>query len=315
MRKRILTILFLLGAVFGALLLHPALAEDAAVQPEPVPAAAELPKTKINQNDGAEMVLIPAGEFLMGSSEAEITAWLKAHSDAKRESFANELPQHKVYLDAYYMYKTEVTVAQYRKFCAATKREMPLEPFWKWQETHPIVNVTLDDASAYAVWAGASLPTEAQWEKAARGTDERLYPWGNTWDAGKAQCSKVEFGDAKGPAPVGSFPAGVSPYGCLDMAGNVWEWCADWYAKDYYKDAPARNPTGPTVAQASLVALILIDEDGYYVIEKGKARVLRGGCWCYYYPRNFRTAYRSNGSPTYRSDDYGFRCVVRSPGP
>ncbi len=119
------------------------------------------------------MVRIPAGTFLMGSKAGE-------GSD-------DEHPQHTVDLTGYWIYRTDVTVAQYRKFCTATGREMPDAPDWGWQDDHPVVNVDWDDANAYADWAGAALPTEAQWEKAARGTDGRIYPWGNDWDATKCQ--------------------------------------------------------------------------------------------------------------------------------
>jgi len=272
----------------------------------PAPAA-PLPPTKLNAQDGAEMVLIPAGEFLMGSSEAEIAAWLQANLDYDRELFADEQLQHKVYLDAYYMYKTEVTVAQYRKFCKATKRAMPEEPAWKWQDTHPMVNVTWNDAKAYADWAGVTLPTEAQWEKAARGGDERLYSWGNAWPPPpkSGNCAdetfRKELGDnwpfiagyADGfvnTSPVGSFTA--NPFGVHDLAGNVWEWCADWYGADYYKTAPLKNPIGPA---------------------KGVWRVLRGGSWNNSGPGYFRCALRSLNTPSGRNDYFGFRCVVRSP--
>lgn len=226
----------------------------------------KIPLVVINQIDGAEMILIPEGEFIIGSLEND-----------------NEKPQRKVGLDAYYIYKTEVTVAQYRKFCEATRRNMPEEPEWGWRDDHPIVNVSWYDAAAYARWAGAALPTEAQWEKAARGVDGIEYPWGNAWDAGKAQCSANKLGDAGGPAPVGSFPAGSSPYGVLDMAGNVWEWCADWYRSDYYGTQP-------------------------------NTRVLRGGSWFNSYLGFFRTTSQGNKNPTAWGDVYGFRCVSRSPG-
>jgi len=227
------------------------------------------------------MVWVPAGEFLMGST------------DADNEADTDEKPQHKVYLDGYWIYKTEVTVAQYRKFCQATGRQMPPEPEWKWQDTHPIVNVTWDDAAAYAQWAGAALPTEAQWEKAARGPDGRLYPWGNDWDG--AKCVNSARGNAPGGTkPVGGMPAGASPYGCLDMAGNVWEWCADWYDGSYYKNTPSGNPTGPAT---------------------GTARVVRGGSWGNTISDFFRAAGRYRPTPEGRNDYLGFRCVVRSPGP
>jgi iron(II)-dependent oxidoreductase len=232
---------------------------------------------KTNPKDGAEMVLITAGEFIMGSTDYE------------KDALAHEKPQRKVYLDAYYMYKTEVTVSQYRKFCAATGWKMPVAPNWGWKENHPIVNVTWNDSKAYSEWANASLPTEAQWEKAARGTDGRIFPWGNDWENG-AKC--VNW--TSSTKPVGSILAGASPYGMLDMAGNVWEWCIDWYGSDYYKTALAKNPTGPT---------------------SGDYRVLRGGSWngngcsSYFYGYN-RCACRFNYYPINYIDGYiGFRCT------
>jgi len=269
-----------------------------------------LPATKINPKDGAEMVLIPAGEFLMGTSEEELAAWLKAHPDREREYYAHDMPQHKVDLDAYYMYTTEVTVAQYRKFCQATKRQMPPEPAWKWQDTHPIVNVSWEDAKAYAAWAGVLLPTEAQWEKAARGGDRRVFPWGDAWPPPKgagnfADQTMKASGGVPGltyidgytdgyvyTSPVGAFAA--NPYGIHDLAGNVWEWCADWYDGEYYQPAPQRNPTGPAT---------------------GDARVLRGGAWDSTYPVVCRAAVRYWLTPGLRGLLFGFRCVLRSPGP
>ena len=238
--------------------------------------------TKINPKDGAEMMWVPAGEFLMGSTDEEIAALVKANPKLNANAFDTEKPQRKVYLDGYWIYKCEVTVAQYRKFCKETNREMPKAPTWGWKDDHPVVNINWQDAADYAKWAGASLPTEAQWEKAARGTDGRAYPWGSKWPppAGsgnfadesftkkypKRAASLTKIGlPLKGyddgyaeAAPVGKFPAGASPNGCMDMAGNVWEWCADWYGEDYYKTSPSRNPKGPATG-------------GY--------RVLRGGSW------------------------------------
>ena len=159
---------------------------------------------------------------------------------------------------------------------------MPGAPSWGWKENHPIVNVSWEDAADYAKWAGGNLPTEAQWEKAARGTDGREYPWGNNWDTTKC----VNSGSST--QSVGSLPAGVSIYGCMDMAGNVWEWCVDWYDVNYYKSAPSRNPSGPST---------------------GDYRVLRGGGWYNYYSvYSVRCACRSDYYyPNNSYSDIGFR--------
>jgi formylglycine-generating enzyme required for sulfatase activity len=198
-----------------------------------------------------DMVLVPAREFRMGSNEGD----------------ADEKPVHQVYLDAFYIDKYEVTNALYEKFMQATGRQAPV--YWNDKDyntpNQPVVGVSWHDAEAYCQWAGKRLPTEAEWEKAARGTDGRIYPWGNQWEERKANSSGTADG-YQYTAPVGSFETGKSPYGAYDMAGNVWEWVADWYAEKYYQGSPARNPTGP---------------------ESGQSRVLRGGAWHYnqYYVR------------------------------
>ncbi|MEI7832633.1 MAG: formylglycine-generating enzyme family protein [bacterium] len=268
-----------------------------------------LPATKKNAMDGAEMILIPAGAFQMGTNEEQLADLLK-NMPGYNKTYERELPQHTVQLGTYYIYKTEVTVSQYRTFCTATQRDMPKEPLWKWQDTHPIVNVSWFDAKAYADWAGAALPTEAQWEKTARGGDGRLYPWGNVWAVGKLQCSNAQLGDAKRTAPVGSFPDGASPYGVMDMAGNVWEWCADWYSEQYYKTSPERNPLGPSETEATMV--------GAFSNEFGSSsgqieRVQRGGDWYFGYTDYFRVSYRGSGVPTEKYSTHGFRCVVPVP--
>lgn len=246
------------------------------VQP---PATAQRGDTWTNPRDGAEMVYIPAGDFIMGSNNND-----------------DEKPQHRVQLDSYWMYRHEVTVAQYRKFCQATGTSMPPAPSGGLQDKHPIVNVSWNDALAYCDWAGVELPTEAQWEGAARGTDGRTWPWGNKWDAKK--CNTEENGP-ESTTPVGAYPEGVSPYGCLDMAGNVWEWCADWYAPNYYlsrrqarqggggKNAPQRNPSGPST---------------------GQYRVLRGGGW-FSNSGNARCANRDSLTPDFVVNFIGFRCA------
>ncbi|MDR3708077.1 MAG: SUMF1/EgtB/PvdO family nonheme iron enzyme [Capsulimonadaceae bacterium] len=243
---------------------------------------------KVNPTDGAEMVLVPAGEFAMGTDASEIPI-------AARRLFS-DAPKHIVNLSEYWIYKNDVTVAQYKAFCKATGHEMPPFPQYTWQgDDHPIVNVNWSDASAYAAWAGVSLPTEAEWEKAARGTDGRAYPWGNEWDPGLCAHWETTFvlGDLGTNMSVGSYPLGASPYGALDMAGNVWQWCADWYDPNYYKATPSINPTGP---------------------ENGSCRVLRGGAWDDVGTYIFRAAHRNYRFPSSIdvNDTDGFRCAATS---
>jgi formylglycine-generating enzyme required for sulfatase activity len=237
------------------------------------------------------LIDIPAGSFTMGSEDGA--------SDKK--------PVHTVHLDRYYIGKYEVTVGQFRKFVNATGYKTDAEKsggayvyvngswtqksdanwsntYFSQTENHPVVCVSWNDAKAYCDWAGLRLPTEAEWEKAARGTDGRKYPWGSSWDAGK--CNSDEKGDSyEYTSPVGSFPTGVSPYGCYDMAGNVWEWCNDWYGEKYYASSPSNNPTGPS---------------------SGDARVLRGGGW-YDIANYCRSSFRNRNAPGFRIYYFGFR--------
>jgi len=231
-----------------------------------------------NPKDKAKMVWVPAGDFTMGNI------------DPDKDAYIDEKPQHIVYLDGYWIYQHHVTVAQFYQFCCETGWPMPAKPPWDWHDDHPVVNVSWEDATAYAKWAGGVLPTEAEWEKAARGTDLRPYPWGNTWDATK--CSNNVSSNKPGKTmSVGSFPAGASPYGCLDMAGNVWQWCADRYGADYYKSSPTRNPTGP---------------------ETGNTRVVRGGSWSIDSARHLRACSRYSSEPAKGWELLGFRCVLHT---
>ena len=218
------------------------------------------------------MVLIPAGSFEMG--------------DHFNEGNSHERPVHRVTLDAFYMDKYEVTNAQYGKFMSVAGHREPI--YWDDsrfnQPNQPVVGVSWDDAVAYARWAGKRLPTEAEWEKAARGRLEgRKYPWGNTIDSSKARYNQ-DYSGGK-PTSVGSYSA--NGYGLYDMAGNVWEWCADWYDEDYYSSSPSSNPQGPST---------------------GKWRVLRGGSWRFS-TLNLRVAYRFNITPSFTLSNGGFRCV------
>jgi formylglycine-generating enzyme required for sulfatase activity len=226
---------------------------------------ASVPMDTIRGRDGALMVKIPAGEFLMGTPDAE----------AKKTKRTSEAPQHRVRLDDYYIDVHEVSNAQYRAFCDSTHRPYPKEPTFQGVKNYllsfpdyPVVEVTWEDAEAYAAWCGKRLPTEAEWEKAARGTDARTYPWGEAAPDG-SQCnykdrnysvlSGVTGADTAHsdgyvyPAPVASYPAGASPYGVRNLAGNVWEMVSDGYQADYYRSSPKQNPAGPVSKAARLV--------------------------------------------------------------
>ena len=224
------------------------------------------------------MVGVPAGEFTMGSADGAPDAW------------DWEKPQHTVYLDAFYVDKYEVTNAQYRKCVEAGACARPFDPTYyddAGYNQYPVVYVGWHWAKGYCQWAGKRLPTEAEWEKAARGTDGRTYPWGEGID-----CDHAQYNECGGQTvPVGSKSKGASPYGALDMAGNVWEWVADRYQDDTYQTAPDRNPQGP---------------------EKGTGQVMRGGSWSEA-AANVRCAYRSWYMPDARYFNLGFRCVRGSP--
>ena len=260
---------------------RPAETPVAGPTPTLIPTPPATPQTWTRPTDGMLMVAVPAGRFLMGSPEGE--------------GVFNERPQHSVALDAFWIDQTEVTNAQYRACVDAGACSPPT--CWSRAEIsgerQPVVCVDWQQASSYCAWAGVRLPSEAEWEKAARGTDGRKYPWGND----EATCDYAVFDDGSGAPgcgrgqaawPAGSKPQGASPYGALDMAGNVWEWLADWYAPDYYTRSPEGNPTGP---------------------ETGRSRVIRGGSWRF--DRYFlRAAYRAGDTPVSRHIDLGFRCAV-----
>ncbi len=212
---------------------------------------------------GIVMVWVPGGSFMMGSEDG--------HSDEK--------PVHRVELSGFWIGKTEVTIGQWRSVMGTKPRRLKDE-----SDDHPMRYVAWWQASRFCNKLGVELPTEAQWEYAARGSDSRRYPWGDTWDEKKC-CNEDNEGPGGRTFPVGSFPSGASWCGALDMAGNVYEWCADWY-NYYYGSSPARDPAGPP---------------------SGSYRVLRGGSWCKN-ASNCRSAYRSClGVPTYSSSSSGFR--------
>ncbi len=252
------------------------------------PPTPELPIIGVAMNDGMPEVYVPAGEFLMGNAGGD----------------EEEQPPHVVYLDEFWIDQTEVTNMMYRICVEAGLCNEPTMPSFHPAYTdpstlnHPVIHVSWDDAKTYCEWAERRLPTEAEWEKAARGFDERLYPWGNSEPTSDKlnlcdqNCSnewKVSWLDDgyAHSAPVGSYPAGASPYGTLDMAGNVLEWVADWYDEAYYTNTQMENPTGAM---------------------EGERRVTRGGAWsdgAY----NSRVTHRESQPPNERNDVIGFRCA------
>jgi len=262
-------------------------------QSDPVALPASQPKvtvTHISQtndlvltlapNVKLDLVRIPPGTFMMGSTDADRDAWF------------NEKPQHKVILDEYLIGKYDVTNAQYSIYAQAKGLNWSIP---QGKENHPVVMVSWDDAVAFCAWASqvtghnVTLPTEAQWEKAARGTDGRIYPWGN--DAPNNTQVNV-YRPVSDTTEVGKYsPIGDSPYGLADMVGNVWEWVADMYSDTYYASSPSSNPLGPN---------------------SGQLRVLRGGSW-YNSPLHVRAALRDHGVTSLSGVLYGFRVAVSAP--
>jgi formylglycine-generating enzyme required for sulfatase activity len=219
------------------------------------------------------MIAIPAGEFTMGSDQGV------------------ERPPHAVSVDAFEIDQFEVTNEQFEKFAAETgyvtdaekAGDMSWQAYAEGKPNHPVVKVSWNDAKAYCEWAEKRLPTEAEWEKAARGTEGRTYPWGNDWDVNKANVKEAGY---RGTTIVGSFPDGGSPYGVMDMAGNVAEWTSDWFQP--YPGYPGG------------------DNEAQYFGEK--YRVIRGGGW--FSDQNLvRATYRSASSAELANDDVGFRCA------
>lgn len=240
-------------------------------------AALQLPP-EITGDDGAPMALVPVGEFTMGSDKGD----------------DDEKPVHKVFLENYYIDKFEVSNRRFAKFVKA----MLLEPPWSFadQDT-PIVHadrpvrwVNWLEALGYCLWVGKRLPTEAEWEKAARGSDARIYPWGN--DA--PTPAHAVFGLKEGTdtvSPIGNREAGKSPYGVRDMAGNLYEWTLDWYSDHSYTDLTAINPRGPL---------------------EGTAKVQRGGSYTNS-PYRLRSTFRTKGDPLEHEHNVGFRCAKDAP--
>jgi len=247
----------------------------------------ELPKT-FTGKDGAPMMLIPAGEFLMGTALSN------------RDGGRDEYPERRIYLDAFYMDTFEITNGRYLEFVKATGHRIPEHTrdktltLWRGNSVpdifkdHPVINVDWSDADAYCRWTGKRLPTEAEWERAARGTTGRRFPWGNAEPTRTLANYLNQWRNGAGLEPVGSHPQGASQEGVQDLEGNVWEWVADWYDAHYYEKGPNRNPKSPTA---------------------GTRKVIRGSGWESEAPL-LRSAHRLNSDPLNRNHSLGFRCAM-----
>jgi formylglycine-generating enzyme required for sulfatase activity len=260
----------------------------AAGPPPPAKDGQAAPVESVKGKDGAPMILIPAGPFTMGSNDG----------------LPNERPEHSVTLDAFYIDQYEVTLTLYRKFLESGKHESP--PTWDDEAAttvgdRPAIGMKWADAAAYCQWAGKRLPTEAEWEKAARGTDSRRYPWGHmqpfvdianynrgVWVSEAITLVGVTSGLEGMSVRHGLKEGGKSPYGLSHMAGNASEWVADWYDREYYQKSPDKNPTGPS---------------------EGEKRVLRGGSWADL-PAALRVTARFSAEPDYEDRTIGFRCAM-----
>ena len=244
----------------------------------PKPSGAPHPPATLTGKDGAPMVLVPAGEFTMGSEQGD----------------DDEQPLHRVVLDSFYLDTFEVTNGRFAKFVAAIQSEPP----WGFadQETpvvhaeRPVRWVNWLEATGYCLWAGKRLPTEAEWEKAARGTDGRTYPWGNDPPTAAHAVFGLKEGDET-VLPIGTRDLGSSPYGVHDLAGNLYEWVTDWYDDAFYTTPPTRNPRGPG---------------------EGAMKGQRGGSYINS-PYRLRSAFRTKGDPTEHDPHVGFRCAQDAP--
>lgn len=255
--------------------------------------------------NGAILVWVPAGSFRMGSTDEQI-GYAVEYLDGDASLLADEQPARTVQMHGFWIGKHEVTNAEYRRFCEEKGREFPSAS--KEGDDHPVAWLIWDDARAYCEHYGVSLPTEAQWEYAARGPESPIFPWGNEWD-GSRLCWDLNLGPGERTFAVGSFPSGASWCGALDMAGNVAEWCADWYQEDYYTHGPANNPPGPDEQQASIVWLFGV-EAWQLVTREDKARLLRGSSWVVDMLEEFRASDRYCDYPRFCLGDRGFRVCM-----
>ena len=312
MKYRDLTIIILMFLNLGNQGCIATTEPDIAQEIQPTPTASpSLGNVWVRASDGMRMVYVPGGDFEMGSDYQEAAyarnlcreySGKDAIAVCQASSFRDESPAHVVTLNGFWIDQTEVTNGQYQKCEKVSACKPPTDTSSYYRSTYygnpeyadyPVIWITRDQASDYCKWAGGRLPTEAEWEYAARGPESWLFPWGNSFDGTRlnycdANCDAgpndptVDDGYAD-TAPVGSFPSGASWAEALDMAGNVREWVADWYGP--YKADPQVNPTGPAT---------------------GESRIPRGGSWLDK-PDNIRSANRGGNAPDYSRVYYGFR--------
>ena len=223
--------------------------------------------------DGAVLVQIPEGEFLMGNLETE----------------GAPLP-HTVSVSSFLIDKLPLTVGRFKRFAIATGRPLPPDPYWGVHDDFPVAFVRWDEARAYCEWAGGRLPTEAEREKATRGTDGRMFPWGSEPPAPERAVFRRNWGQ-EGNDAVGIRPLGASPFGLFDTGGNMWEFCEDWWDPDYFKTSPKTDPAGP---------------------KTGRARLVKGGSWDSR-PTVLSASSRNFAYIGYREGDFGFRCAAEPP--
>ena len=250
--------------------------------------------TTVTGEDGATLVFVPEGDFIMGAAANDLFAECQnLRSDCRHEWFTNVEPQRTVTLGAFWIDQTEATNKMYKACVDAGKCTPPFQSNSytrrnyfgnpKYDE-YPVIYIAWEQADAYCTWAGRRLPTEAEWEKAARGTDGRFFPWGNNEPNKKLLNYGLNVGDT---TPVKKYPDGVSPYGAYDMGGNVWEWVSDWYGTAYYKTAPSTNPMGP---------------------DAGTDKVSRGSAWIFY-DFDVLITDRYGNYPKTTNNVIGFRCA------
>ncbi|MBN1233664.1 MAG: SUMF1/EgtB/PvdO family nonheme iron enzyme [Candidatus Coatesbacteria bacterium] len=255
------------------------------------------PASNVNVKDGAKIVYIPSATFTMGTDSTEVSfledLYLKATSgDYDKEMLKMEFPRRQSTAGNFWIYQYEVTNSQYKMFCDQTKRQYPADPDISWFQgyflknpNYPVINVSYYDADAYAKWAGGDLPTEDEWERVARSSDRRLYPWGNSsigFERANFKPLRNVIGDGYPYiAPVGSYPFGCNANGVMDLAGNVYEWCSTTYR------VPFQDPTDKTIY-----------------------RIIRGGSWSSSY-FELRCAHRGFFNENLKAAFIGFRIVIR----